>query len=80
MTALGMLHVSWRPYRFCPECGAPVGRNSRKGTLGCHAGKSRHELCDGRLVAFKSLPMPTCEQWVNYWMSAERRWRRLVTP
>jgi hypothetical protein len=73
VTVLGMLHLSWRPYRFCPECGFPVGKNSRSGTLGCHAGKDRHTLCEGRLAVWKTLPMPTCEQWVTYWIDAERK-------
>jgi hypothetical protein len=73
MSVLGMLTLSWRPYRFCPECGFPVGKNSRRGTLGCHAGRDRHSLCDGRLAVWSALPVPTREQWLAYWRAVEHR-------
>ncbi len=73
MTVLGMLELSARPYRFCPVCGFPVGRNSRRNTLGLHAGIDRTTFCDGREAPWKEQPVPTREQWVAYWRAAERR-------
>lgn len=61
------LSASW--YRFCPECGFPVGRDARRGRLGVHAGRNRHELCAGHKTPFRSLPAITREQWRAYWMS-----------